>query len=82
MKIKAEPSVAVGVYMVMVTSCVLKIPTVPLATSIRPGTFSKRNRRVLEELKRRLKNEIYGFPQVDENPTMSDAEYFGWTAAC
>jgi hypothetical protein len=56
----------------MVTSCVLKIPTVP---------FYRWNCRILEELERRSGNGLYGFHQVDENPTMSDAEWFGWTAA-
>jgi hypothetical protein len=83
MKIKAEPSVAVGLYMVMVTVTVgvAGIRTFPLKSSIRQGTFSRKNWQIIEELKRRLRNEIYGFPQVDENPTVSDAEWFGWTAA-
>jgi hypothetical protein len=33
-------------------------------------------------LKRKLGNELYGFSQVNENLTMSDTEWFEWTAAC
>jgi hypothetical protein len=76
-----KPGVAVGIYMVAVTSCIAKIPTAPLATLITPRIFGWRNSWVLDEIREKLKIAIYGPPKVRDKDEMTDAEWFGWTAA-
>jgi hypothetical protein len=73
--------VAVGIYMVIVTSCIAKIPTVPLATLITPRIFGWRNSWVLDELQDKLKTAIYGHRKVRDKDEVTDAEWSGWTAA-
>jgi hypothetical protein len=74
---KPQRSLKLGLYMVMVTCSVAKVPTVPLATVIRQEVFGWRNNWVLDDCQRKLKIKIFGYPPARE---MTDEEYFGWTA--
>ena len=71
-------AISVGIYIVAVTCSVATIPEVPLATLNTPENLGWRNSNELNWIREKLKGVIYGPPVVK----MSDAEYFGWTAAC
>jgi len=71
-------AISAGIYMVAATCSVATIPEVPLASFNAPELFGWRNSDALNEIREKLKVVIYGPPVVE----MSDAEYFGWIAAC
>ena len=74
---------SIGIYMVAVTCSVATISEVPLATFNTPQIFGWRNSSVLYTILEKLKIVICGPPVVEVRAPgeMSDAEYFGWTAA-